>query len=495
MPDWTKPMERAYEYYTVEPTTLADVKRLDTMKKASFTRDSTVETLGSASFEASNIFGETYVRGYLRTIQNGVSEKFPLGTYLVQTPSSSFNGKVTSVTMNAYTPLTELKENKPPLGYTVRKGERILDAAYRIVSENCRVPVTKVEPFINKSKNLIPYPYLGKSNTLLGIEWTDNGDGSVTVNGTPTKQNSSTFLLTKGPLPLKPGVTYTLSTGEKNIYEIGVGGYICYDDETGTRRYAQSVTWSDKYTLVQVYLQVNTIQEYNNVVLYPQLEEGAKATFYEPYFEPTDNSPILHYNFVANTDDTWLSFVIDLLKTAKYELGLDEMGRILFQPKQDLESLQPVWTYNDDDESILYSDITTNHDLYGIPNRVEVIYSYGNVKKEVVVTNKDPNSPTSYQNRGRWITFRDTNPSLAGYVTDDQIRDYAERILKELSTVEYTVSYKHAYCPVRVGDCIRLNYTQAGLSGIKAKVISQNFGSDLACPVSEKAVFTQKLWR
>ena len=171
------------------------------------------------------------------------------------------------------------------------------------------------------------------------------------------------------------------------------------------------------------------------------------------------------------------------------------MGRILFHPIQELESLQPVWTYNDDNSSILYSDITVNHDLYGIPNRVEVVYSHGNIKKEAVVINDDPNSPTSYQNRGRYITVRDTKPSLSGYVTQEQLDNYAKYVLKQLSTVEYTVSYKHAYCPVRVGDCVRLNYTKAGMSGIKAKVISQNFGSTLACPVSEKAVFIQKLWR
>lgn len=36
MPDWTKPMEQSFEYYTVDPNTLADVKRLDTVKSASF---------------------------------------------------------------------------------------------------------------------------------------------------------------------------------------------------------------------------------------------------------------------------------------------------------------------------------------------------------------------------------------------------------------------------------------------------------------------------
>ena len=136
-----------------------------------------------------------------------------------------------------------------------------------------------------------------------------------------------------------------------------------------------------------------------------------------------------------------------------------------------------------------------NHDLYGIPNVVEVIYSYGSDCKQAVAKNEDPNSPISIVNRGREIVYRDTEPSLAGYVTQDQIQSYAERLLKELSTLEYTISYTHAYCPVRIGDCVRLNYERAGIKNIKAKVISQSIKCEPGCPVSEKAVFTEKLWR
>ena len=355
MPDWTKAMEQSYEYYTVDPNTLADKKRLDSVKTASFNRDSESETLGSATIDVTNSFGEEYVRGYLKTIQNGVTEKFPLGTVLVQTPSSSFNGRIMNVSMDAYTSLIELKEKYPPLGYTIRKGTRIMDAAYKIISENARAPVNKIES--------------------------------------------------------------------------------------------------------------------------------------------TDKSPTLKYDFVANTDDTWLSFVIDLIKNAEYELGLGELGDILFVPKQDLDSLQPIWTYDDGNSSILYPEITMDHDLYGIPNVVEVVYSYGGVHKEAIAKNEDPNSPTSIVNRGRIIPHRETNPSLAGYVTDDQIQAYAERLLKELSTVVYTVSYTHGYCPVRLGDCVRLNYEKAGIVNVKAKVISQNISCKPGCPVSEKAVFINKLWR
>lgn len=365
MPDWTKPMTQSYEYYIVEPTTLADTKRLEYVKSASFTRDAENATLGSASIESTESVGEAYIRGYLKTIQNGVTEKHPLGTVIVQTPSTNFTGVISNVSMDAYTPLIELKEKQPPLGYFVRRGTRIMDAAYTIVRENARAPVEPIEP-----------------------TYVTNDDGTI-----------------------------------------------------------------------------------------------------------EDTSPKLQNDFIANTEDTWLTFVTDLIANAKYELGLDERGHILFVPKQEISSLQPVWTFDDGNSSILQPDITVNHDMYGIPNVVEVVYSYGSDKKTAIVKNEDPNSPISIVNRGREITYRDTQPSLAGYVTQAQVKEYAERLLRSLSTIEYTVSYTHGYCPVRLGDCVRLNYERAGLKNVKAKVISQNIKTDLPCTVSEKAVFTTKLWR
>lgn len=352
MADWKKSMLQTFEYYTVDPNTWRDVKKLDNVKSCSITRDSETATLGSATIDVTESLGECYVRIYLVTNQNGLKEKHPLGTYLVQTPSSSFDGKIRDVSMDAYTPLLELKEKQPPIGYSLLKGENIMEAAYRIIRENARAPVVKTE---------------------------------------------------------------------------------CSD--------------------------------------------------------------VLSFDFVAETDDTWLSFVSDLIYNAKYELALDEMGRILFSPRQDTASLQPVWTYTDDNSSILYSDISMDHDLYGIPNVVEVIYSNGSDYYYSKVINDDSNSPTSTVTRGREIIYRDTSPSLSGDPTAEQIQEYAEQLLRNVSSIEYTISYKHGYCPVRDKDCVRLNYTRAGIKDVKAKVISQTIKCEPGCPVTEKAVFTNKLWR
>lgn len=352
MPNWAASMQQNFEYYIVDPRTWKDTKLLDNVKSCTIKRDSDSETLGSATIDISESVGECYIRAYLVTIQNGIREKHPLGTFLVQTPSSSFDGKIRDVSMDSYTPLIELKEGMPPLGYSIPKDSNIMDLSYLLTREHVRAPVVKA---------------------------------------------SSTSTL--------------------------------FND------------------------------------------------------------------FVADTNDTWLSFLTDLLANAKYAYDLDEMGRIIFSPKQDAASLQPVWTYNVDDESILYPELNMDHDLYGIPNVVEVIYSNGNGHYYSRVVNDDSNSPTSTVNRGREIIYRVTDPDLIGDPTNSQIDKYAEQLLRELSSVEYTITYTHGYCPVRVGDCVRFNYSRAGLKDIKAKVISQSIKCELGCPVTEKAVFTTKLWR
>lgn len=359
MADWSASMQQTYEYYVVDPGTWKDEKLIDVVKTTTINRDSEVETLGSATIDVTESVGECYIRVYLITIQNGVKEKHPLGVFLVQTPASSFDGKIRNVSMDAYTPLLELKEKKPPIGYSIVKNtnsdndEPIMDIAYRLIQENARAPVVAA--------------------------------------------NCDTKLVN---------------------------------------------------------------------------------------------------DFVADANDTWLSFANDLIGNAKYKLDLDEMGRILFVPEQKMDSLQPVWTYDDGNSSILYPEISMDHDLYGIPNVVEVIYSNGG--KTIYSTpavNDDENSPTSTVSRGRKIIHRVTDPGFVGIPTQQQVDEYAEQLLKELSTIEYTVTYTHGYCPVRLGDCVRLNYERAGIKDIKAKVIRQTIKCEPGCPVTEKAIFTTKLWR
>ena len=111
------------------------------------------------------------------------------------------------------------------------------------------------------------------------------------------------------------------------------------------------------------------------------------------------------------------------------------------------------------------------------------------------VVNDDPDSPISTVTRGREIVQRVTNPELVGIPTQAQLNDYAKQTLRDLSTLEYTLTYTHGYCPVRVGDCVRINYRRAGLINQNAKVIRQNIKCETGCQVEETAVYTRSLWR
>ena len=208
----------------------------------------------------------------------------------------------------------------------------------------------------------------------------------------------------------------------------------------------------------------------------------------------TDSSETLYDDFVANSNDTWLSFGSDLIANARYKFDLDEMGRVLFAPEQNMSALQPVYTYNDDNSSILYPEVTMEHDIYGIPNVIEVVYSQNNKYFYARSVNDDTNSPLSTVNRGREIISRVTDPDISGIPSQAMIQEYADRLLKNSSTIEYSVSYTHAYCGTRIGDCVRLNYRRAGLQDVKAKIVSQSIKCEPGCPVSEKAIYTVKLW-
>lgn len=352
MPDWTKSMKQTYEYYIVDPISWNDKTPIRNVKSCSVNWDLSAQTLGSASIDTTEDIGECYIRPYLVTIQNGTTEKFCLGTFLVQTPSATFDGKSSSVTLDAYTPLLELKDTQPPLGYTILKGENVMDNVHKLVSEYARAPVTE-----NK------------------------------------------------------------------------------------------------------------------------------------------NDALLIQDFVADVDDSWLTYLTDLMTYAKLSFSLDERCRILFAPTTQVEKMQPVWTYADDNCSILLPEITVDRDLYGIPNVVQVIYSTSNgtpIYCEIV--NNDPNSPTSTVNRGRRVTHRDSNPSFKGEPNEMMVQEYATNLLESLSTLEYTLSYTHGYNQVRIGDCVRFNYKRAGLMDIKAKVTTQKIKCESGCLVEETAAFTTKLW-
>lgn len=462
MVDWTKPMQQTFEYYIVDPNTWKDTKPLTKVKSCTITRDSGLDTLGSATLDVDEALGECYVRVYMVTIQNGVKEKHPMGTFLVQTPSSSFDGKVRSVSMDAYTPLLELKEKQPPIGYYVPKSTKY----FKVEESNVTYTSTSEEVKVDNGE-IIP-----DVTTLTG---------ELVYAGTSKTDDETIYYIVSGPVSyrVKRNATYTVTTEELDI----IHGSIVKDARTVTgERVFFGKTSKDEEVH---YCATGNLMD----IAYRLARENLRAPV-----SPIESDVPLNFDFVSDPSDSWFTFINDLIANANHKFVLDELGRVLFAPHQDTASLQPVWTYADDDISILYPDLEMDHDLYGIPNVVEVVYSSDTKQLYSRVVNDDVNSPTSTVNRGRELITRITDPDLVGIPTQEQIDEYARQQLRNLSTIEYTVTYSHGYCPVRIDDCVRINYSRAQLTNIKARVISQSINCEPGCKVTEKAVFTTKLW-
>lgn len=351
--DWSQSMGQTYEFYIVDPDTWADDTKLENVESCTITRDASDETKGTAQITSEDDLSDKYVRCYLIATQNSFTYKIPLGTYMYQAPGFKYNGKRQIVDQDGYTPLIELKENMPPIGYALPKRRVIMEDAYNIMREHMRAPITK-----------------------------------------------------------------------------------------------------------------------------------------------SDSTAKLSTNFVSDVDDTWLSFLTDLIANAKYEFAVDAMGRICFEPIKDTNSLYPVYTYNDDNSSILYPEVQMQRDLYGVPNVVEVVYSPSNgVPISARAVNKVKSSIISTVARGREVVYRETSPDVEDGVTVDDLKQYATTLLRNMSSYEFEVTYTHGYCPVEVGDCVELNYVRAGIVGVRARVTRQVIKCEPGCPVEETAVFTQQLWK
>ncbi len=142
-------------------------------------------------------------------------------------------------------------------------------------------------------KNLLPYPYVNTTKTVSGVTFTDNGDGTITANGTST----GNIYYWLNAVAIKQNTNYTASGFPKTSY---TGIYFAWQHQdanglavaTSTDR-GDTVTFQAHQDAVKVNL-VLAIQKGSNVeniVFKPQLELGSTATEFEVYKEPQTVTP------------------------------------------------------------------------------------------------------------------------------------------------------------------------------------------------------------
>ena len=186
---------------------------------------------------------------------------------------------------------TDIEYNRILVTTYVPSGKTVNNAIVKPMLELGEV-ATEYEPYTesyvgDKTKNLIPYPYAITTQTTNGVTFTDNGDGTITVNGTAT---SNTYFILNDKLKniIDISKKYILS-GSSDI-----SVYIAlYQDDIWKREFHSRngnpiildfPSYTDiEYNRILVTTYVPSGKTVNNAIVKPMLELGEVATYYEPY--------------------------------------------------------------------------------------------------------------------------------------------------------------------------------------------------------------------
>lgn len=147
-----------------------------------------------------------------------------------------------------------------------------------------------------QGQNLIPYPYDGTEGNTNGITWTVNDDGSVTANGTASKEAPYSLIYPYNLSTMKSlqlGNTYIISDGltDEQHTNVGYMQLVRYDKNNPTNwKYGVSsmkgteiYTANDENTLQYgIRLIIQNGATANNITFKPMLEVGTMSHEYQP---------------------------------------------------------------------------------------------------------------------------------------------------------------------------------------------------------------------
>ena len=229
---------------------------------------------------------------------------------------------------------------------------------------NLKAEIDKIST--SQGRNLIHYPYYnGTSYELNGITYTVNeADGTITVNGTATKESDFRLINPyepSGRKTLELGQTYTLSDSVNQPNGIGYQAPIYFqfvrvdttknDFNYGISTNYGNMTWTaSDANLLQygIRIVVRSGVTVDNVVLKPMLEIGAIAHSYEPTTESNVN-----------------------LKEAVKGLVTPQGKNLISYPYTSKEGTSNgiTWTVNDDG-TITADGTATNNSFFNLTNYI-----------------------------------------------------------------------------------------------------------------------------
>lgn len=166
---------------------------------------------------------------------------------------------------------------------------------------------------------------------------------------------------------------------------------------------------------------------------------------------------------------SYLEAIWLVLDNCGWCMQIDGYGQIHILEKP----IEPALVLDRINSELLSPEISGERDLSDIPNR----YYATDGDEVVVVTNEDPDSPTSYQARGnRWVDYVDTYPTR---INGETLTAYAQRQLTNMSTIYKKKTYSREYIPeIHPFDVVR-----GSLAGLEMADDMRVMSQDVTCGV------------
>jgi hypothetical protein len=179
----------------------------------------------------------------------------------------------------------------------------------------------------------------------------------------------------------------------------------------------------------------------------------------------TDSTATLLTGMAWQADTSRLQVINDLLASINYfSLWCDGNGAYRADPYTAPSSRLVVRNFIDDEASIYSPEFDHTLDIFDAPNKIILISTSDGTSPALtsVATNEDPNSPTSFPARGRWISRTDSNVQASSQAVLDAL---AARRLADATQVSSVITLKHAPVPdVILNSVVTFRRVPAGLA-------------------------------
>lgn len=138
-------------------------------------------------------------------------------------------------------------------------------------------PIVSTGQRLLSGSQLLPYPYYESTTTKGGLEFIDNGDGSISIKGTTSETVWYNFAYNTNKIPLHAG-TYFYSV--EGIVD-GVQ-FASYNTENDMYAYGDHVIILSETTDYEFFIQIDGGKTIDTTI-YPMLNHGTEKKPYEPY--------------------------------------------------------------------------------------------------------------------------------------------------------------------------------------------------------------------